>query len=1141
MRFFKRLVIFLAIAVILSPISSNQPLPPKAQAATWTRVNTSGFGDAGLTYSPPVVFNNQIYVAVAKDTGGNRYTEIWRSNDGSNNSWTKIVSNGLTGQIGPNNTGDIHDFFVGTDNNLYLTNDPNWNSADCSQPSNCRLVWKSADGTNWSPVSPNNFQGISQSSQKKTAITQNDFGFNTGKNSGKFVSFKNKIFVATAKHDMITNNPNFPPDCKKGEVFSSADNGASWQAAWNNTGPNSGIGDDYTCGITDLTVYKNELYASTVKWSSLGKLSQILKTADGVTWTDTAPTGILQDHPLIVGLTVLSSNYGDEFFAAGEFVLSTGAPAAVYRSTDGQNWSKITTAQDLSHSGNIDISAFRVINGQLLVGTKNVTNGAEVWRTGPGGPLWENMTAGVSGFGSSGNTRIGGFLINGNYIYATTWNTSAAKGVQIWRTPLVPPPVPQCNSDIAILLDLSLSMNQTYIDGTGTKMGVARNVLKNTVLPLIAGPRNGSRIALLTFYAIGPVNNTTVHLDSQFFGLDAGSDFADPNNDNNLSSMRTKIDNLVPTGGTPMADAIKKATQMFLARSQARPPVVIYVGDGSPTIDLAHHVYDNNDTDAIDLRDRGTAFRPEPEVRADGPVYPWGTHAGAALADVMITADQMVTQIPDLASSGFSIAIEALNGFFNKSVMQYVGYKGGGAFPGFNSFDPQTIAELKDAFQSIIQVEACNSHLIVNLPPKLLSRPTAMYFGGNTYTISGTTVTGCTGSRCGEYIVTIEGGHFEDAVHDSRSEYYRLDIKRFRRALGSDTSIPDDPVKVYGFRLVFDSPMKSADISTVDQYLNNGNNNPPSDTATVFIGDDNCSPLVGGTSICLRTFLTADVPGISGETPLILLQRINRKALLVEGNVAAPGTLSQFQLDSKAIAVGGNVQTTGGSANLNNYFNSSGIAWGNVNDPTSVAGKLNNIFNRRNSSPPINLAEFSDVTDISWNLNSSTTDPANGASNSFSTGPEGKLWNVVVPNGQTFVFGHDPNQTLTFRGSGTIVLSHPDNSPVDVNLNAGIDCGAVSTARLAIITQGKITFKKPNGGNSQVVGCGSYTSLERDIEFEDATAGQVKGIFVAKGNVTLPNPQGLLQSYIIRYDSTLANNPPVLLRELLKVIFSTTS
>jgi len=1126
-RFKSLLLLGLALTLVVPWIPPN--VPAAKAAVTWQRVNTTNFADGGTSYSAPTVFNGNIYVAVAKTASGTSYTEIWRSLTGANNTWSKVVANGLTHNLGStNNTGEVMQLFVGPDNNLYLTNDPNKNVASCD-PTSCQMIWRSSDGINWTPTAPNNFQGVSQSTQKKSGKT-----LATDWRSGGIVSFQNKFYVATAKHVLFSPNATDPPDCGQAELFRSA-NGSNWEAAWNSTGPNSGIGDSPTCLISGLLIYKSKLVISTIRWDgSGGKYSQLFSSDDGLNWTAMLTTPAFRDQAVITGLATLSSSYGDELFAAAMF--TNGSPPAVYTSINGSDWGeKTTTTQNISGNGNTRITAIQSFGNQVLVGTDNASQGTQVWQTPAGGPVWTQLNPGNNGFGTAQNSQTSGFLIYGNYIYAQTANAS---GVQLWRTTVVDPLPIQCTLDIAIVLDVSGSMNQSFIGTSLPKLGLAKSVINGSagpppetgLLDLIASPHNGSRVALLTFDS--NLSTHAVRLVSKFSNLDGASpgvDFFDPNQSDFKTRMKNIVSNTTAEGDTTMAHAVGRVDQMFQTGrpSPQRAPLVIFVSDGSPTVDLAStgpiHVFPNAETDAISLFQSGTTqFRSQADVQQDGPLHsfinpPSPEHSGKALSDVMGNTDQLFRDVAGLQAFSVAMYANPPNGNFNLSTLNYIGFKGGGAAPGFRTYSPQNETDLFTAFQNLIQFEACQARFIVDFPPKVAYQPKTVYFGGATYSItypnSSTVGISCSGSTCGSYTATAE----IVLDHDNANTYWnhvRLTIKGFRRRFGPDSSPPWTTGNIYGFKVLFNEPISSAVLGTIDSNLIS-----QGQQSRVFIGNSACSANVSESYLCFSTQILVDVPDITNEQPQTLLQKVQREKLFIEGNVAAPGSLSNFSVASNAIVVGGTIgaNVIGGSADLSSYLPSQHLSWANV------AGQITDLFNRRKVGTQLNSA-FLNYGGPVWYLNSVSNSPATAATSTFSTPPEGKLWYTPDASGSLTLSG-----PVRFSGSGTIAVNG------NLTLTSSADLTCAPGTRLAFIVNGSITI------NSNIINCGAFAAINGNIIFNMPPEhnGSIKGIFISSGSVRLPDPAQLSGGYRISYDSDFAAEPTVLLQELLKLVFST--
>jgi|GEM_PF-3847733 len=321
--------------------------------------------------------------------------------------------------------------------------------------------------------------------------------------------------------------------------------------------------------------------------------------------------------------------------------------------------------------------------------------------------------------------------------------------------------------------------------------------------------------------------------------------------------------------------------------------------------------------------------------------------------------------------------------------------------------------------------------------------------------------------------------------------------------------------KPYGYKITF-KQVSSAAVDSYASYLlsnNNGNTN------LAYVGDPSCVSGTTGQYLCAKSSISFTSPELGVTGPQYLLQSFKLKSpgqVVINGSVAAPGTLSGFSFDNaaKAIAIGGSIPNSLSGANkqVADYINQSStkFSWDNVK------GQLTDNFNKRTSGAPF----AGNTSTGQWNLNSSTNDPANATASSFSTPPEGKLWNVD----RSLVF----NGVTTFNGSGTIAVNG------DVVFNGDIVC--TNNTRVGIIASGKITFK------SSSIGCGGYTALGGNIAFDNnvSTNQTAHGIFVARDSIDLPSLNPVVTLHV-NYDSYFSAHPTTLYQEILNVIFSTDS
>lgn len=417
----------------------------------------------------------------------------------------------------------------------------------------------------------------------------------------------------------------------------------------------------------------------------------------------------------------------------------------------------------------------------------------------------------------------------------------------------------------------------------------------------------------------------------------------------------------------------------------------------------------------------------------------------------------------------------------------------------------------------IIQFEACNARLTLALPPKLALTPRELSFGGAIWDFNAGTATFLCRSgfqnECDRYVV--ESALDPDTYTpggETRDDFYRVIVRKFRRGQGPDTG--QSPGALYGLKMTFQPSIPNAAVNDMLSYVNNGANNKDH----VFVGNVGCSPSGTGGYLCLKTTATMYIPNSSPlpEGRLTLLQRISKQGIFIEGNVAAPGNLNGFSINSDAIAVGGSVTVTGGSASVPNYLSTPRtFKW------DQVSSQLNGLHARgMNTGTTVSPARFSGDTyqGNAWRLNAATDDPLSAAISTFAAPPEGKIWRR---SGSLIL-----NQPTQFIGSGTIVVNG------NLTINQPITC---SNTRLAFLVSGNINI------NTNSIGCGSYTALGGNIVFANAISGTINGIFVARSNIDLPDPNQLLSNYSITYDSFLAANPTALLKELLEIITTATS
>lgn len=419
-----------------------------------------------------------------------------------------------------------------------------------------------------------------------------------------------------------------------------------------------------------------------------------------------------------------------------------------------------------------------------------------------------------------------------------------------------------------------------------------------------------------------------------------------------------------------------------------------------------------------------------------------------------------------------------------------------------------------------------NPQIKIELPPKLIMTPQQLSFPqlGVVYTFN---------PNQGQFNLTSGGGLFPNhrvtttSVNSSHGAAYIITITGF--VLGELPILKD-------FRLTFAEPVSRNSVDQLKNYLASNSINSARLTGTACAGTN-------GSHICLDTTTKVVVPGKTFESHL--RQTIPLKGIIVSGNSAAPGgTLANFIQTGNALAIGGGTfLSLDGGKTLSEYNSAnSSIDW------TNIGGELIDQFDS-NKSYNKNVVAIYD--NPNWNLNSRDKDtPSDTGRNTFSTPPEGRLWNVYVDPSKIqnwwrndfYNIGQRKAAGTTFSGAGTISVRRTvTEGPMSTLIHGGVSCAPGT--RFALITKGNIVFDTPTNGELKV-DCGAYISLDGDIIFGNdgvVKKGTVNGIFIAKGNIVLPDPDKLTETFNINPDTNILKNPPVLLRELLTIVFGSSS
>ena len=307
---------------------------------------------------------------IAVDTAGNVYVA-----DNTNHRVQKYAP-GVPGwvQRNINGMGDVANPAVTTlevfGNQLYAGT-TNWQSGS--------QLWRSTDGSTWTPASTQGFGvGSANPVLLDTAVFKSQLYAATGNFSGNYV----------------------------GRLWRSADG-----TTWNSVEPN-GFGNPNNIGICNLAVYSDSLYAVTTNptqgldiWrSSSGNLGD---------WTRVVSNGF--GSTAHAGFTTGLIPFNGYLYAGVEDSAQGGA---VWRTSNGAQWEQVST-NGFGDAHNIEFGGKAVFNGFLYMGSKNFTTGAQLWRSG-NGTDWLPVVG--DGFGTNQNLKVESLVASSGMLYALIYN-----------------------------------------------------------------------------------------------------------------------------------------------------------------------------------------------------------------------------------------------------------------------------------------------------------------------------------------------------------------------------------------------------------------------------------------------------------------------------------------------------------------------------------------------------------------------------------------------------------------------------------------------------------------------------------------------------------------------------------------------
>lgn len=149
--------------------------------------------------------------------------------------------------------------------------------------------------------------------------------------------------------------------------------------------------------------------------------------ASALTWEQTDTSGFAAGSQRLI--LAPTTQWGDYLYAGTGGTSGDGNPANIWRTSDGQAWTKLTT-DGFGDPNNNWIAGMVVFRGDLYAKVMNGATGVEIWRT-RNGTSWEQVNQ--DGFGSAtNNSESFGFVVFNDKLYATVNNEWVS--TELWHT-----------------------------------------------------------------------------------------------------------------------------------------------------------------------------------------------------------------------------------------------------------------------------------------------------------------------------------------------------------------------------------------------------------------------------------------------------------------------------------------------------------------------------------------------------------------------------------------------------------------------------------------------------------------------------------------------------------------------------------
>ena len=183
------------------------------------------------------------------------------------------------------------------------------------------------------------------------------------------------------------------------------------------------MGDATNTAIFTMENWQNVLYLGVGRNTG----ARIYRSVDGNTFTNVSPADGF-GNPDLEGIYDFTA-FDSQLYASA-FDEDGATSGEVWRSPDGITWTQ-TGADGLGNANNDGFYKMEIFNNQLYVGSRNPTEGSEIYRTADG-ITWNLVPLSAGGFADANNWAVWSLETYGGFLYAGTYNI--IDGAQLWRS-----------------------------------------------------------------------------------------------------------------------------------------------------------------------------------------------------------------------------------------------------------------------------------------------------------------------------------------------------------------------------------------------------------------------------------------------------------------------------------------------------------------------------------------------------------------------------------------------------------------------------------------------------------------------------------------------------------------------------------